>query len=176
VDQACNRRGRARWGLLALSAGAAGAQEVSADLSARLGRQTSAEVRVCADGRVLSGLLGSCGQTASGGTRVTVDAGRDRDRTGIRARARVPRLAAADVSVGARRSRPAGASVQAPAAQADATAAAGTSPGAGAGATASLSRLLAWTSSSALPGSACSGRARSPWPATRRPTASPSAS
>ena len=42
-------------GLLALSAGAASAQDVSADVSARLGRPTSAEVRVCADGRVLSG-------------------------------------------------------------------------------------------------------------------------
>jgi hypothetical protein len=130
-------------GLLALSAGAAGAQEVSADVSARLGRQTSAEVRVCADGRVLSRLLGSCGQAASGGTRVTVDAGRDRDGTGVRARARVPRLAAADVSVGTRRSRPAAASGQAstPRAQADATAAAGASPGASADATARLSRL-----------------------------------
>jgi hypothetical protein len=130
-------------GLLALSAGAAGAQEVSADVSARLGRQTSAEVRVCADGRVLSGLLGSCGQAASGGTRVTVDAGRDGDGTGVRARARVPRLAAADVSVGTRRSRPAGTSGQAstPRAQADATAAAGTSPGASADAAARLSRL-----------------------------------
>jgi hypothetical protein len=118
-------------GLLALSAGAAGAQE------------TSVEVRVCADG-VLSGLLGSCGQAGSGGTSVTVDAGRDRDGAGVRARARVPRLADADVSVGTRRSRPAGASGQAPAtprAQADAAAAAGTSPGADADATARLSRL-----------------------------------
>ena len=48
-------------GLLALSAGAAGAQEVSA------------EVRVCADDRVLSGLLGSC---RGSGTSVTARAGR----------------------------------------------------------------------------------------------------
>ena len=47
-------------GLLALSAGAASAQDVAADVSARLGRPTSAEVRVCADGRVLSRLVGSC--------------------------------------------------------------------------------------------------------------------
>ena len=45
-------------GLLALSAGAASAQDVSADVSANLGRSTSAEVRVCADARDLSGLLG----------------------------------------------------------------------------------------------------------------------
>jgi hypothetical protein len=76
-------------GLLALSAGSAGDQEASADVSARLGRQTSVEVRVCADGRVLSALLDSCGQAGSG-TRVTVDAGRDSDGTGVRARARVP--------------------------------------------------------------------------------------
>jgi hypothetical protein len=87
--------------LLALGAGAASAQEVSADASARLGRPTSAEVRVCADGRVLSRLVGSCsGQATSG----TVNAGRDRD--GSRARARVPRLASADVSLGTRRTRP----------------------------------------------------------------------
>jgi len=46
-------------GLLALSAGAASAQDVAADVSACLGRPTSAEVRVCADGRVLSRLGGS---------------------------------------------------------------------------------------------------------------------
>jgi hypothetical protein len=88
-------------GLLALGAGAASAQEVSADASARLGRPTSAEVRVCADGRVLSRLVGSCrGQATSATTEA------DRDRDGIRARFRVPRLASADVSLGARRSRP----------------------------------------------------------------------
>jgi len=41
-------------GLLAFSAGAASAQDVAADVSARLGRSTSAEVRVCADGQVSS--------------------------------------------------------------------------------------------------------------------------
>ena len=134
-------------GRLALSAGAASAQEISADVSARLGSQTSAEVRVCADGRVLSGLLGSCnGQAASGGTSVTVDAGRDSDGSrGVRARARVPRRAAADVSVGPRRRR-AGATASGQAsptrrARADADAAADTSPGARADGTASLSRL-----------------------------------
>jgi hypothetical protein len=93
-------------GLLALGAGAASAQEVSADV--RLGRQTSAEVRVCADGRVLSGLLGSCSsQTGSGGTSVSVQAGRDAaDTPAVRARARVPRVASADVSLGTRRGRP----------------------------------------------------------------------
>ena len=90
-------------GLLALSAGAASAQDVSADVSANLGRSTSAEVRVCADGRVLSGLLGSCGGS---GTSGTVQAGRNDGSTGVRARARLPRTAQADVSVGTRRSRP----------------------------------------------------------------------
>jgi hypothetical protein len=134
-------------GLLALNAASASAQEVSADVSARLGRPTSAEVRVCADGRVLSGLLGSC--TSSGGTSVTVRAGRDSDgSSGVRARAQVPRLASADVSVGTRRSRPrATASGQASAtparaATADAAVAADTSPRAGADATATLSEPL----------------------------------
>jgi hypothetical protein len=90
-------------GLLALSAGAASAQDVSAGVSASLGRSTSAEVRVCADGRVLSGLLGRCGGS---GTRGTVQAGGDDGATGVRARARLPRTAQADVSVGTRRSRP----------------------------------------------------------------------
>jgi hypothetical protein len=85
--------------LLALGAGAASAQEVSADASARLGRPTSAAVRVCADGRVLSRLVGSCSDQATSGTAQA-------DRDGIRARVRVPRLASADVSLGARRSRP----------------------------------------------------------------------
>ena len=88
-------------GLLALSAGAASAQDVSADVSANLGRSTSAEVRVCADGRVLSGLLGSC---SGSGTSGTVQAGRNDGSTGVRARARLPRTAQADVSVGTRRS------------------------------------------------------------------------
>jgi hypothetical protein len=93
--------------LLALGAGAASAQEVSADASARLGRPTSAEVRVCADGRVLSRLLGGCG--GQSGTSATVRAG-----DGVQASARVPRLASAATSVGTRRSRAAaGASVTA---------------------------------------------------------------
>jgi hypothetical protein len=129
-------------GLLALGAGSASAQEVAADASARVGRSTSAEVRACADGRVLSRLLGSCGQAGSGGTSTTVQAGRGSGSSGIRARARVPRLASADVSIGARRSRPAaGASGQASVtrgARADDDAAADTSPRADA--TASLSR------------------------------------
>jgi hypothetical protein len=134
--------------LLALGAGAASAQEVSTDASARLGRPTSAEVRVCADGRVLSRLVGSCsGQAGSGGTSATVQAGRDRDGSGIRARVGAPRLASADVSLGTRRSRPrAAASAQASlaprsrAATADADAGADTSPRARADAAATLSR------------------------------------
>ena len=88
-------------GLLALSAGAASAQQASADV--RLGRPTSAEVRVCADG--LSRLVGSCSSSAR--TSATVRAGRNSDGTGgVRASARVPGLASADVSLGTRRSRP----------------------------------------------------------------------
>jgi hypothetical protein len=113
-------------GLLALGAGAASAQELSADASARVGRPTSAQVRVCADGRVLSRLLGGC--SGQSGTSATVRAG-----DGIRARVRASRLASADASVGARPSRPA-ASAQASAATAD------TSPQASADADASLSR------------------------------------
>jgi hypothetical protein len=118
--------------LLALGAGAASAQEVAADASARLGRPTSAEVRVCADGRVLSRLLGSCsGQSA---TSATVRAG-----DGTRARVRVPRTASAAASVVTRRSRPAAsasgqasAATRPRAATADADAAASLSrPGAG---------------------------------------------
>jgi hypothetical protein len=123
-------------GLLALSAGAASAQDVSADATARLGRPTSAEVRVCADGRVLSRLLG-CTDRAGG----TVQAGRAGDGSGaILARVRVPRAADANVSIGARRGRPSTtASGQASAARrARAAAAADTSPSADA--TASLSR------------------------------------
>jgi hypothetical protein len=118
-------------GLLALGAGAASAQEISADATARLGRPTSAEVRVCADGRVLSRLLG-CTDRAGG----TAQAGSGT----IRARARVPRVADADVSIGTRRGRPGTtASGQASAARrARAAAAADTSPSADA--TASLSR------------------------------------
>jgi hypothetical protein len=125
-------------GLLALSAGAASAQDVSADVSANLGRPTSAQVRVCADGQVLSGLLGSC---SGSGTRATVESGRS---TGVRVRARVPRTAAADVSVGTRRSRPAAsgqASTSRPrSTRVDADASATTSPRARADGSASLTR------------------------------------
>ena len=114
-------------GLLAATAGAAGAQEVSADVSARLGRPTSAEVRVCADGRVLSRLVGSCSQAGT-----TASARADRA-SGVRERARVPRLASADVSLGTRRTRPrmtvsAGTSAAPPSPAADAGASADTSP------------------------------------------------
>ena len=125
-------------GLLAATAGAAGAQEVSADVSARLGRPTSADVRVCADGR-LSRLVGSC---SSSGTTGNAQAGRD---SGVRVRARVPRLASADVSIGTRRSRPratvsadASAAPRTRAATAEADASADTSPRADADAAASL--------------------------------------
>jgi hypothetical protein len=160
-------------GLLALGAGTASAQEVSADALARVGRSTSAEVRVCADGRVLSRLLGGCGQASSGGS---VQAGRGSGSGAIRARARVPRLASADVSIG--RSRPAAsASGQASAtrrARADAAAAADTSPRAEADAAASLSRpragrLLDLRPVPAWPGWACSAPVPSPWSATRTP-------
>jgi hypothetical protein len=128
-------------GLLAATAGAAGAQEVSADVSARLARPTSADVRVCADGRLLSRLVGSCN---SSGTTGNAQAGRD---SGVRVRARVPRLASADVSIGTRRSRPratvsadASAAPRSRAATADADASADTSPRADADAAASLFR------------------------------------
>jgi hypothetical protein len=134
-------------GLLALGAGTASAKEVSADVSARVGRSTSAQVRVCADGRVLSRVLGSCGgQASSGRTSASVQVGRDSGGSGgsggIRVRARVPRVASADVSIGTRRSRPSAtasgqASVSRPA---RADTAADTSPRASADATASLSR------------------------------------
>jgi hypothetical protein len=132
-------------GLLALGAGTAGAQEVSADVSARVGRSTSAEVRVCADGRVLSRLVGSCSsQAGSSRTSASVRAGRSGGSGGVQVSARAPRLASADVSIGPRGSRPgATASAQASVARrarADATAAADTSPRAGGDATASLSR------------------------------------
>jgi hypothetical protein len=122
-------------GLLALGAGAASAQEVSADASARLGRPTSAQVRVCADGRVLSRLLGRC--SGQSGTSATVRAG-----DGIRAGVRASRLASADASVGTRpgASAQASAATRSRAATADADAAAGTSPQARADADASLSR------------------------------------
>jgi hypothetical protein len=118
-------------GLLAFSAGAASAQEVSADVSARVGRSTSAEVRVCADGRVLSRLLGRCGgQSGSRGTSASVQAGRGSDdSSGVRARVRVPRAASSDVSVGTRRSRPrAAASGQASVAPRPPAATAGAAP------------------------------------------------
>ena len=109
-------------GLLALSAGAASAQDVAADVSARLGRPTSAEVGVCADGRVLSGLVGSC---RGSGTSASAEAGRATRSTGIRARVRVPGTAQADVSLGTRRSAASGqasAAPRSPSATADASA------------------------------------------------------
>ena len=128
-------------GLLALSAGAASAQDVTADVSANLGRPTFAQARVCADGQVLSGLLGRC---SGSGTSASAQAGS----SGVRVRARVPGTARADVSVGASRSRPSGtASGQASATQrsrsasADASASADTSPRADA--EASLARRTA---------------------------------
>jgi hypothetical protein len=138
-------------GLLAATAGAAGAQEVSAEASASLGRPTSADVRVCADGRLLSRLLGSCGQAGSG-TTANVRA----DRAGVRVRARVPRLASADVSLGTRRSRPrttvsAGTSATR-AATADADASADTSPRADAGAAAQARRLVDLDATASLAG------------------------
>ena len=128
-------------GLLAATAGAAGAREVSADASASVGRPTSADVRVCADGRILSRLLGSCRQAGSGTT-----ANLRADRAGgVRVRARAPRLASADVAIGALGSRPrttvsAGASAASRSSAADAGASADTSPRADADAAASLSR------------------------------------
>jgi hypothetical protein len=128
-------------GLLVLGAGVASAQEVSVDGSAQVGRSTSAEVRVCANGRVLSGLVGSCGdQAGSDGTSGSARAGRG---NGARASAQAP---SADVSVETRGNRrQAGTSGQATAAPrsraATADAAADTSPrarvrvGAGADAT-----------------------------------------
>jgi hypothetical protein len=139
-------------GLLAATAGAAGAQEVSADASARLGRPTSADVRVCADGRLLSRLVGSCGQAGSG-TTAKVRA----DRAGVRVRARVPRLASADVSLGTRRSRPrttvsadAAATPRSRAATADAGA--DTSPRADADAAARARRLVDLDATASLAG------------------------
>ena len=125
-------------GLLALSAGAASAQDVAADVSARLGRPTSAEVRVCADGRVLSGLVGSC---RGSGTSASAQAGRANRTTGIRARVRVPGTAQADVSLGTRRRNASGqASAILRSRSATADASADTSPRARADASARLSR------------------------------------
>jgi hypothetical protein len=125
-------------GLLALSAGAASAQDVAADVSARLGRSTSAEVRVCADGRVLSRLVGSC---RGSGTSASAQAGRVNGTTGIRARVRVPGTAQADVSLGTRRNTSSGQASATPRSRsASADASADTSPRARADASASLSR------------------------------------
>jgi hypothetical protein len=142
-------------GLLAATAGAAGAQEVSADASARLGRPTSADVRVCADGRLLSRLLGSCGQAGSG-TTGSVRAGRA---DGVRVTAQVPGLASADVSLGSRRSRPrttvsAGASAtpRSRAATAGADASADTGPRADADAAAHARRLADLDATASLAG------------------------
>ena len=141
-------------GLLAATAGAAGAQEVSADASARLGRPTSADVRVCADGQLLSRLVGSCSQAGSG-TTANVRA----DRAGVRVRARVPRLASADVSLGTRRSRPwttvsadASATPRSRAATAGADASADTSPRADADAAAQARWLVDLDATASLAG------------------------
>jgi hypothetical protein len=131
-------------GLLALSAGAASAQDVAADVSARLGRPTSAEVSVCADGRVLSGLVGSC---RGSGTSASAKAGRANRTTGIRARVRVPGTAQADVSLGTRRSAASGQASAAPRSRsATADASADTSPRARADASARLLDLDATAS------------------------------
>ena len=125
-------------GLLALSAGAASAQDVAADVSARLGRSTSAEVRVCADGRVLSRLVGSC---RGSGTSASAQAGRRDGTTGIRASVRVPGTAQADVSLGTRRGTASGQASATPRSQsASADASADTSPRARADASARLTR------------------------------------
>jgi hypothetical protein len=141
-------------GLLAATAGAAGAQEVSADATARLGRPTSADVRVCADGQLLSRLVGSCSQAGSG-TTANVRA----DRAGVRVRARVPRLASADVSLGTRRSRPwttvsadASATPRSRAATAGADASADTSPRADADAAAQARWLVDLDATASLAG------------------------
>jgi hypothetical protein len=63
-------------GLLALGAGTARADEASTRASVRVGSAPTAEVRLCADGVVLSGLLGRCGgQAGSGSDGTTVRAG-----------------------------------------------------------------------------------------------------
>ena len=156
-------------GLLALSAGAASAQDVAADLSARLGRSTSAGVRVCADGRVLSRLVGSC---RGSGTSASAQAGRA---TGIRARVRVPGPAQADVSLGTRRRTASGQASATPRSRsARADASADTSPRADASASLSrrAGRLLDLDATASLAGVGLLGRAPSPWSATRPPTTS----
>jgi hypothetical protein len=131
-------------GLLALSAGAASAQDVAAEVSARLGRPTSAEVSVCADGLVLSGLVGSC---RGSGTSASAKAGRANRTTGIRARVRVPGTAQADVSLGTRRSAASGQASATPRSRsATADASADTSPRARADASARLLDLDATAS------------------------------
>jgi hypothetical protein len=63
-------------GLLALGAGTASADEASTRASVRVGSAPTAEVRLCADGVALSGLLGRCGgQAGSGSDGTTVRAG-----------------------------------------------------------------------------------------------------
>jgi hypothetical protein len=63
-------------GLLALGAGTASADEASTRASVRVGSAPTAEVRLCADGVALSGLLGRCGgQAGSGSDGTTVQAG-----------------------------------------------------------------------------------------------------
>jgi hypothetical protein len=88
-------------GLLALGAGTASADEVSAGASVRGGSAPIVEVRLCGDGVALSGLLGRCGgQAGSGGDGTTVQAG------ATRARVRVAGIGSADGSLETRPSRP----------------------------------------------------------------------
>ena len=101
MDQARDRRGRARGGLLALGAGTASADEASTRASVRAGSAPTAEVRLCGDGVALSGLLGRCGgQAGSDSDGTTVQAGANH------ARVRVSGLGSARGSLETRPSRP----------------------------------------------------------------------
>jgi hypothetical protein len=102
-------------GLLALGAGTASADEASTRASVRVGSAPTAEVRLCADGVVLSGLLGRCGgQAGSGSDGTTVQAGATNARVRVSAgpaRASLetrPSRRGAAVSGQVRISRPAG--------------------------------------------------------------------
>ncbi|HEY6710249.1 MAG TPA: hypothetical protein VJB61_21980, partial [Actinomycetota bacterium] len=92
----------------------------------------------CADGRVLSGLVGSC---RGSGTSASAQAGRANRTTGIRARVRVPGTAKADISLGTRRRTASGQASATPRSRSASTdASADTSPRARAHASASRSR------------------------------------
>jgi hypothetical protein len=102
-------------GLLALGAGTASADEASTRASVRVGSAPTAEVRLCADGVALSGLLGRCGgQAGSGSDGTTVQAGATNGRVRVSAgpaRASLetrPSRPGAAVSGQVRISRPAG--------------------------------------------------------------------